>query len=619
MSLMTLTAHSQEVSVIEPDSSKIYNIDQVVVTGVRDEIEIRHLPLNLSVVNSEQIESRYEPSLLPLLTEQVPGLFTTARGVMGFGVSTGASGGVKMRGIGGEPSTGMLILIDGHPQYMGLMGHPIADAYQSMMTEKVEVVKGPASMLYGSNAMGGVINILTHKSNKEGFVNKATLGYGSYNTLNSEISSRYKKDGLTVHATGSYNRSDGHRDNMEFEQYGGYAKVGYEFSDRWDLFADVNLTHYNASNPGEVDNPIFDNDSRITRGMASFSLSNSYDKTSGALKLFYNWGHHDIDNGYYTGGEASEYRFDSHDLMFGINWYQTASLFQGNKVTLGFDYQKFGGEAWNLYYSGTETQLADNTEHDIAGYLDFRQSVGGFLTFNAGVRVDNHTKTGTEIIPQFGASIYPMSSGEIKLIASKGFRNPTIKEMYMFGTKNPDLLPEELWSYEISWRQRLLANRLSYDVALYYIKGDNMIQTAMVDGKAMWVNTGEVENWGVEVSTSYMLSRQFTLSANYSFLDMKYKVVAAPEHKLYAGVDFRKDRWSASTGAQYIDGLYTSVVADDMTQESYLLWNMRVGYRVSKCVNLYLKGENLLNQEYEINSGFPMPGATVMGGVNIDF
>lgn len=141
---------------------------EVVVTGTRNETDVRHLPMTVSVVNRSQIEKRYEPSLLPVLTEQVPGFFTTARGVMGYGVSTGAAGGMSLRGIGGSPTTGLLVLIDGHPQYMGLMGHPIADAYQSMLAERVEVLRGPASVLYGSNAMGGVVNIVTRRQQEEG-------------------------------------------------------------------------------------------------------------------------------------------------------------------------------------------------------------------------------------------------------------------------------------------------------------------------------------------------------------------------------------------------------------------------------------------------------------------
>ena len=139
-----------------PDSVRqrpVYPIEEVVVTGTRNETDVRLLPMTVSVVDRAAIERSGRQSLLPILTEQVPGLFATARGIMGYGVSTGAAGGMSLRGIGGAPqaglpTTGLLVLIDGHPQYMGLMGHPIADAYQSMLAERVEVVRGPASVLY---------------------------------------------------------------------------------------------------------------------------------------------------------------------------------------------------------------------------------------------------------------------------------------------------------------------------------------------------------------------------------------------------------------------------------------------------------------------------------------
>ena len=114
-----------------PDSLSVrltQTIEGIVVTGTRNRTDPRHLPMTVSVVGRERIERSREASLLPLLTEQVPGLFTTARGVMGYGVSGGAAGQMSLRGIGGAPqagvpTTGLLVLIDGHPQYMGLMGH----------------------------------------------------------------------------------------------------------------------------------------------------------------------------------------------------------------------------------------------------------------------------------------------------------------------------------------------------------------------------------------------------------------------------------------------------------------------------------------------------------------
>ena len=131
-------------------AAKNVAIDSVVVTGARYASDIRHLPMSVAVVGRDEIVRRQEASVLPLLTEQVPGLFVTGRGVMGYGVSNGAAGGISLRGVGGGSAAQMLVLIDGHPQYMGLFGHPIADAYQSMLAERVEVVRGPASVLYGS-------------------------------------------------------------------------------------------------------------------------------------------------------------------------------------------------------------------------------------------------------------------------------------------------------------------------------------------------------------------------------------------------------------------------------------------------------------------------------------
>lgn len=95
--------------------------------------------------------------------------------------------------------------------------------------------------------------------------------------------------------------------------------------------------------------------------------------------------------------------------------------------------------------------------------------------------------------------------------------------------------------------------------------------------------------------------------------------LAAPEHKLYAGADFTQGRWGLSTGIQYVKGLHTSVTPGKEKQESFVLWNLRANYRLCSFADVFVKGENLLAQRYEINAGFPMPKATVMGGVNINF
>lgn len=616
-----VTLRAEEI----PDSlsvQKKVTIGEVVVTGTRNETDVRHLPMTVSVVNREQIELRNDPSLLPLLTEYIPGLFTTSKGLMGYGVSGGAAGGMSLRGIGGAPqaglpTTGMLVLIDGHPQYMGLMGHPISDAYQSLLAERVEVLRGPASVLYGSNAMGGVINIVTRKMQQDGIRTHANAGYGSYNTLQSEVTNRIRKGGFTSIVSGSYNRTDGHRTDMEFEQYGGYVKLGYEVSNAWNVWADVNLTHFNASNPGEVSNPLLDNDQRITRGMTSFALANNYAKTSGTLSFFYNWGRHWINDGYHPNAEPLDYRFHSRDKMLGVSWYQSVQLFEGNRLTAGFDYFHFGGEAWNKTLAGERNTQADKTQDDVAGYIDFRQSLGDWLTFDMGLRVDHHSQVGTEWVPQVGLSFHLPENSEVKLMAGKGFRYPTIREMYMFRPANPDLKPERLWSYELSFAQRLLDGRLSYGVNVFYIDGENLIMRMPIDGRPLNVNTGKIENAGVEAQVAYRMIPAWSVDANYSYLHMDNPVLASPEHKLYVGTAFSKGRWNVSTGLQYVAGLYKKL--DPEETEDFLLWNVRGTFRVLDGFDVWVKGENLLAQKYEINAGFPMPKATVMAGVNIKF
>jgi iron complex outermembrane receptor protein len=593
-------------------------LGEIIVTGSRTETNLRNLPMSVTVVGNKTIENRLEQSLLPVITEEVPGLFVTGRGIMGYGVSTGSAGGMKIRGVGGSPTTGVLLLIDGHPQYMGLMGHPLPDAYQTLLAERVEVVRGPASVLYGSNALGGVINIITKKQAEDGIRTNLRAMYGSYNTVSSEVNNHVRSGKFSSYLSFGYNHSDGIRENMEFNQYSAYGKFGYDFTARWKAFADLSLTNFDASNPGAINDPITDNDADVTRGVTSFSIENRYDKTSGALKFFYNFGLHEIDDGYRPNGAPRDYHFRSTDNMFGISLYQLFNFFTGNRITAGFDLQRFSGHAWNSYLDNRpDADIVRKGINDIAGYLNIEQSIFPKLLVNAGIRVDNNSRTGTEWVPQAGLS-FPVSDVTVlKAVVSKGFRNPTIREMYMFPPQNPDLKPEQLMNYELSFSQKLLDYKLGFDVNLFHIRGNNAIQTVITDRGPLNVNTGEIENYGLELASSFTITSNLRLSANYSLLNMKYKIEAAPEHKLYAGFDCSVSKWRISSGVQYIGNLYTSVAEANTVKDSFTLWNLRAAYSICKILELFVKGENLLAQEYEINIGYPMPKTAVFGGINL--
>lgn len=591
------------------------SINEVVVTATRQKTDIRYLPLTVTSINRTSIENRYEPSLLPVLGEQVPGLFITSRGMYGYGVAAGSTGGMKIRGIGGSPTTEMMVLIDGHPQFAGLMGHTIADVYQSLLAEKVEVVRGPASFLYGSNAMGGVMNIITRKNMIDGWKNNLRLSAGSYGTVTGEYSNLFRKGRFSNVMAVSGGSSDGHRKNMTFNQYVVYDKIAYQLTDNWSLNADVNINHFNSQNPGAVSSPLLDNIMRITRGMASVGVSNDYGRASGSLTYYIDWGHHKIDDGYKPNAQPKNYLFHLRDHMYGINWFETFQLFKGNHTTFGFDYQHTDGTAWNASKADdTRTYSAQDKKSDeVAGYIDFRQVISNYLTFDGGVRYNHHSAAGSVWVPQVGISLTAIENSTLKATVSRGFRNPTLKELYMFNPKNPDLKPERMMNYELSWSHRM--ERFRYGVNVFYIDADNLIETNMVNGRPLNVNTGKLRNWGIEYTDSYQANNHLVLNANYSYLHTSKAIVSAPRHKLYGGADYVNGPWNISGGLQWVGHLLTANSPEKV--EDFVLLNIRTSYQMNRWLNIFAKGENLLAQKYETFDGFPMPRATFMAGIDI--
>ena len=617
MLFLMLTAMAVSINAVEVNDS--LNLQEVVVTGTRSATDVRYLPQTVTIIDRQTLTAQYQTSVLPTVMQQVPGLFVTSRSILGYGVSGGAAGGINLRGVAGG-SGQLMVLIDGHPQYQGIYGHPISDSYQTLMAERVEVLRGPASVLYGSNAMGGVINIVTRGMSHDGVMTNINVGVGSYGTFQAEASNQVRSGRFSSTVAAQYGRTDNHRPRMGFEQYGGYVKLGYDFNEHWRAYVDANITHFNASQPGTETSPLYDADQWITRGVVSAALENHYGLTSGAISVYSNFGRHKIDDGTADPAKPTQRYFRSKDALTGISVYQSAQLFEGNRLTFGLDYMHIYG---NAYYTSKETgevldtpnkQSGKSYRNEIAGYVDFRQDLTSWLTIDAGLRIDHHSITGTEWIPQGGIVVRPMDEGELKAMVSKGFRNPTMREMYLYPPSNTDLKPERMMNYELSWHHRL--GQFNYGVNLFYLKGDNMIVTMPIDGKPSNVNSGEIENYGMELEAGYRINSHWNLTTNHSLLHMKNPVIASPKYKGFLGADFHQCRWNVVAGLQYINGLYTQV-GDDEKKENFLLLNATVSYRLLNNLSLWVRGENLLAQHYEINLGFPMPRATFMAGVQV--
>jgi len=171
-------------------------------------------------------------------------------------------------------------------------------------------------------------------------------------------------------------------------------------------------------------------------------------------------------------------------------------------------------------------------------------------------------------------------------------------------------------NYEVSWKQRLMDGALRYGVNVFYINGDNLIQNVMTDNGPKFINTGTIENSGIEAELSWNIDSHWTLNNNYSLLHMHNKVIASPEFKSFIGGGYTGGRWKANAGLQYIRGLYTETGTAE-TKEDFCLLDLTVSYEACRSITLWARGENLLAQKYEINRGYPMPRATFMGGLHV--
>ena len=608
------------------DTTRVHGLGEVVVTGSNQATSRNLLPYTVSIVNSRQLEATGKTQLLSALSGEVPSLFVSQRNIFGFGVSNGGSGGIKIRGVGGSPTNAILMMVDGQPQFAGLYSHPVADFYETEYVDHVEVLRGPGSVLYGSNAMGGVINVITKQARQDGVHTTLSSQYGSYNTWQSSLTNMVRKGKFSSLVSLGYDRTDGLQDHFDFKQASLYAKVGYDVAKNWSLFADYSLMNFIGNDPiyaklrNAESNDIYHQN--ITRGETSVTLSNQYaaSATNGAVRIYYSYGNHYIDD---------PNHFHSLDDRFGILAYQNFSPWKMATATVGFDFNTYtgkipmsGGHAYGDGSRPAQMQTIDRKSiTEYSPYITLQQALfKGILTLNGGLRMANSDRFGSHWLPQVGFAVHPGDDWTLKASLAKGYRNPSFREMYLYAVANPDLNPESMMNYEATIAKHF-SRYLSMDVTAYFSEGSNLIQTASVptaDGGTTNrnMNTGSFINKGIEVSAQSHPLDVLSLRASYSFMHTSLSnLTAAPKNQYFLGIGWQALKWlSVDAELKGVGGLY---VADNVERQNYALLGLRLTYKPVKFLDIFAHVDNIANAKYQINYGYGMPGFTAMGGVKV--
>jgi outer membrane cobalamin receptor len=582
-----------------PDSMKTYHLDPVVVTATHAEALRSSLPNAFTVIPRGVLEQSGSTALLSVLNHEVPGMFVTERGILGYGVANGAAGQITMRGTGGNPTTGVLILTDGRPQMMGLMGHPLPDAYSVAGVERVEVIRGPASLLYGSNAMGGVVNVIPQSAYGQALHGEASALYGSYGTRKLDLDGSFGFEPGALQVSFGREETDGHRNWSSFRMTTGSVRGAIPLNAQFSLTPDLAITDFRTYDPGPASKPYVNNWVDATRGSGGLTLRNSFSNSEGAVKLFANWGRHDIYDG-----------FHSTDQFLGAMLYQAFRLTDAATVTAGADFHRYGGAAENRISS---LSYGDHRITESAAYIVAKVDSLGPVSVTAGLRYNYHSLYKGEVVPQAGISWKALEGTTVRANAGKGFRSPTIRELYLFPAPTPTLEPERMWNYEVGLLQAL-GHFASVDVAAFLAEGSNMILVGGAYPKLTLSNSGHFTHRGIETSLQVAPTSALSFKLAYSYLDPSEQTNANPRHKADGMLTWQVSPVEASAGVQWVSGLYGADFHAKPLPE-YTLVRARVCYKVIQGFSVFISGENLLNRSYQIIYDYPMPGRTVFAGI----
>jgi outer membrane cobalamin receptor len=528
----------------------------------------------------------------------VPSAYVPSRGVLGHGLGTSNS--ISLRGLGGSPTTQLLVVIDGRPEVMGLMGHPIPDFYSLTDVGNIRITSGPASVLYGNKAMGGAIEIAP-TSPAPGFHTELNIDLGSYYTGRNRLSHGGQLGRLYYQIAGGIEHTNGHRLNSSFRNQDGSLHLFYDLTPTWKASMDGRYGHFNIEDPGTISAPTPGRWSRVGRGGYSLNLDNRGERSWGSIRYFSSYGHHMIYDG-----------FRSIDNNKGFRIQETFAPASNLELDLGGDLAQYGGRANNIKsgYSYGDHQVSEG-----GPFARARWTIAGRLKLNVGFRYERNSVFGGVTATEFGAAYRIANGYSLSLAIAKGFRNPTIRELYLFPAPTPTLQPEHLWNYQATFQARPASSFLTW-ITGYYSDASNLIVTTGRYPNLKLENIGRMSNRGLEVSARWNVTRRIHLSSGYAFLSSTNLAPYVPENKFNYSLDIDLIHAFVSFGGNAVGRTWANT-ARTVRLDSYAAATFKCTVPMGKHWTVFGTIDNLFDGKYEEIEGYPMPGINASGGIKI--
>jgi len=612
-------------------------LDEIVVTANRSETALDEIGSSISVLTREEIEQSKKAFVLDLL-RSVPSLDV---------VRSGGPGGQTYVGIRGAKSEHTLVLLDGVR-----MNDPSAPGssfnFANLNTdnvERIEVLRGPQSTLYGSDALGGVINIITRrgKGKPSGFVSAEG---GSFSTAREKAVVSGGTDvlryslGLSREDTGGISSAGKQYGNHETDGYHATSvstRLGVTPSRIFDVdcivrYLDTKSDMDNGGGSGQDDpNFIVRSKQVFVRGQGRLSLFD--DLWEQKLGISFS----NLDREYRNDTDASHPSDLEHSSYHGeslaFDWQHILHLHKTNTLTLGVDTRE--EKAHSDYYSessyGPYSSVFPKESDRITGYyLQDRISLWNAWFTTLGVRLDDHSRFGTEATYRFTSSyLVRQTDTRIKGSYGTGFKAPSLYQLYEPTYGNQALNPEKSDGWDIGVEQALFDGHAELDATWFSNNFEDLIEFDTSASK--YKNTARAQSYGVELSAMVRPMDDLTLRAGYTRTKTRDKstgleLLRRPENKFSFDAHYHfLEKGNANLEIAYT-GKRQDSFFDPLTYAStrvelggYLLVNLAASYDVTRWLQLFARVDNLLDREYEEVKGYGAPGIGGYGGVKVTF
>lgn len=565
---------------------------------------------SVSVITREEIDQAGQLSVAELL-RTVPGVSFTDAG--GFGSNS------DMR-IRGAESQHTMVLIDGVPVSNTTSTRNTFD-FSSIapdMIEQIEVLRGPQSALYGSDAIGGVINIITRQA-APGFSGSVSVEGGSYGTHRESAQIAYGSDTVGLFGSVSHTSSEGfsrRSSNSEedgAQQWSGFVRGSAQLSETLRVDAQIQANDTELELDESTTDTSGARDLRTINGSVRVQHESFDARWINTLTLYGGLTDNLDDRGtktdrFYEGGRqggeiTSQFSFGGYGTLLGGVSIERQDAAQGD----------VGSAAT---YDASETYLAAFAMHQF--------SLGPNLHLSAALRVDDFDAAGTFVTGR-GTAVYEIHETETRFHASvgTGADAPTLYQRFGPSLPNPDLLPEESIGFDAGITQVLFDGRLSVDVTAFYNQIENMIDYDFALG---YLNRSEAETYGVEVTAdARLIPGQLDASAHYTYLvandvSTGLRLARRPEHEAqltltYTGID----RLSLSGTVSGVGGDWFNNDSNTTRLDPYVRVDVSASYQAHDHLEIFGRVENLFDADYQVRTGYNTPGLSAYAGIRATF